>query len=168
MFLIGAATGLSAGELFSSGPLPRLTSLLYTAAVDQASLPGGNASRAGLKVNGCVLWALLPPFPAPRRAVATVFLAVFSLVDDRHRLRSERLQPRTGSKGAMSWLGAQAAKVRKLCGWGVWVGGGTRGAHMRRQPAYSHLARAGHVMWKRRGCAGPVKLVLAGGSWVVS
>ena len=47
-------------------------------------------------------------------AVATIFLAVFSLLDDRHRLRSERLQPRaSGAKGALAWLGVQVKQVRR-------------------------------------------------------
>ncbi|KAL4418920.1 hypothetical protein ABPG77_003710 [Micractinium sp. CCAP 211/92] len=41
-------------------------------------------------------------------SVATIFLAVFSLLDDHHRLRSERLRPSAGSaKGAVAWMGVQ-------------------------------------------------------------
>lgn len=41
--------------------------------------------------------------------MATIFLAVVSLVDDRHRLRSERLQSRPSTaKGAVAWLATQA------------------------------------------------------------
>lgn len=44
--------------------------------------------------------------------MATILLAVLSLIDDKHRLRSERLQPRANTaKGAVAWLGAQAAQV---------------------------------------------------------
>lgn len=50
----------------------------------------------------------------PSPAVATIFLAVVSLLDDKHRLRSERLQPRaSGAKGAVAWLGAQLRQVRR-------------------------------------------------------
>lgn len=56
------------------------------------------------------------PCPCLPAAVATIFLAVFSLLDDRHRLRSERLRPRADSaKGAVAWLGAE---LRQVC-WGV-------------------------------------------------
>jgi hypothetical protein len=45
--------------------------------------------------------------------VATIFMAVFSIVDDHHRLRSERLQPKAGAgSGLGAWLQAQATKVR--------------------------------------------------------
>jgi len=45
--------------------------------------------------------------------VATILLAVLSLIDDKHRLRSERLQPRANAaKGAVAWLAAQASQVR--------------------------------------------------------
>ncbi|KAL4457599.1 hypothetical protein ABPG75_012464 [Micractinium tetrahymenae] len=44
-------------------------------------------------------------------SVAAIFLAVFSLLDDHHRLRSERLRPRpSGAKGAVAWLGAQLSQ----------------------------------------------------------
>ena len=45
-------------------------------------------------------------------AVATILLAVLSLIDDKHRLRSERLQARaSAAKGAVAWLAAQASQV---------------------------------------------------------
>jgi putative ABC transport system permease protein len=44
-------------------------------------------------------------------SVATIMLAVVSLIDDKHRLRSERLQPRANTaKGAVAWLAAQASQ----------------------------------------------------------
>lgn len=45
-------------------------------------------------------------------SVATIFLATHSLLDRKHRLRSERLQPRESSaKGAVAWLGVQASQA---------------------------------------------------------
>ncbi len=52
-------------------------------------------------------------YPTTAPAVATILLAVLSLIDDKHRLRSERLQPRANAaKGAVAWLAAQASQVR--------------------------------------------------------
>lgn len=52
-------------------------------------------------------------------AVATILLAVLSLIDDKHRLRSERLQARASTaKGAVAWLAAQASQVG-AAGWGL-------------------------------------------------
>ena len=58
----------------------------------------------------------LPPWPLCSFPVATIFLAVLSLVDDKHRLRSERLVARESSaKGAVAWLASQAKQVDGLC-----------------------------------------------------
>ncbi|KAL4857919.1 ATP-binding cassette sub-family G member 2 [Chlorella vulgaris] len=43
-------------------------------------------------------------------AVATIMMAVLSLLDSQHRLRPERLVPSASGKGALAWLGAQAAQ----------------------------------------------------------
>jgi hypothetical protein len=45
-------------------------------------------------------------------AVTTIFLAIMTLVDDCHRLRSERMTVRpTSAKGALNWLVAQLGQV---------------------------------------------------------
>lgn len=48
-------------------------------------------------------------------SVATVLLAVNAIVDQQHRIRGERLRPRTGQSGVATWVQAQTSKVRSPC-----------------------------------------------------
>ncbi|CAL8462573.1 g2106 [Coccomyxa elongata] len=43
-------------------------------------------------------------------SVATVLLAVNAVVDQQHRIRGERLRPRTGQSGVATWVQAQTSK----------------------------------------------------------
>lgn len=115
MFLIGAATGLSSGACAANMVCSQQGAAAQPAlhALRSCALPGtpmlGQAQHcpptAQQQVCECAASLLCP-------AVATILLAVLSLIDDKHRLRSERLQPRANTaKGAVAWLGAQAAQV---------------------------------------------------------
>ena len=92
--------------------------------------PAGRPARPPARLPACLPWVPqpqawpcasqkcmpLPPWPLCSFPVATIFLAVLSLVDDKHRLRSERLVARESSaKGAVAWLASQAKQVGGLC-----------------------------------------------------
>lgn len=47
-------------------------------------------------------------------SVATIFAAVFSLVDSKHRLHADKMVTRDSTAGALGWITAQCAKVRWL------------------------------------------------------
>lgn len=81
--------------------------------------------------------------------MAVIFLAVVSLVDDCHRLRSERLKARASSaKGAAAWLGAQArqgwqttrARAAQLGTRLRLVFGSAGSGRVRRSPSASNVA----------------------------
>ena len=54
---------------------------------------------------------LLSAAVAGLASTATVLLAVNSIVDQQHRIRGERLRPRSGQSGVATWVQAHIGKV---------------------------------------------------------
>ena len=133
MFLIGAATGLSSGappcpggsvslwpcsgvgwlQAGRAGALRRLSASPQPCPWYISSMrPYPGQPIPFIPLTPPFLFSSFPPFLLSFFAVATIFLAVLSLVDDKHRLRSERLVARESSaKGAVAWLASQAKQV---------------------------------------------------------
>ena len=64
---------------------------------------------------------LLSAAVAGLASTATVLLAVNAIVDQQHRIRSERLRPRSGQSGVATWVQAQIAKVPDSDLWASYV-----------------------------------------------